>query len=154
MKSEGTSKKKLKKALKTSTAVVLLTTAVLSVIYRLPLCFESQNPAALAAAAFTLTNGEYKLENSKTEKPTASDQKPTESADTEPVAEKNHKRDKSTYYDSYGNHDGENKYTVEERTIGDTELRLTTALSKTKRDCRLTLTDFFRQNCRFQLTRA
>ena len=108
MKSEGTSKKKLKKALKTSTAVVLLTTAVLSVIYRLPL-FESQNPAALAAAAFTLTNGEYKLENSKAEKPTASDQKPTESADTEPVAEKNHKRDKSTYYDSYGNHDGENK---------------------------------------------
>lgn len=99
MKSEGTSKKKLKKALKTSTAVVLLTTAVLSVIYRLPLCFESQNPAALAAAAFTLTNGEYKLENSKTEKPTVSDQKPTESADTEPVAEKNHKRDKSTYYD-------------------------------------------------------
>ena len=59
MKSEGTSKKKLKKALKTSTAVVLLTTAVLSVIYRLPLCFDSQNPAALAAAAFTLTNGEY-----------------------------------------------------------------------------------------------
>ena len=77
---------KLKKALKTSTAVVLLTTAVLSVIYRLPLCFESQNPAALAAAAFTLTNGEYKLENSKTEKPTASDQKPTESADTEPIS--------------------------------------------------------------------
>lgn len=88
MKSEGTSKKKLKKALKTSTAVVLLTTAVLSVIYRLPLCFESQNPAALAAAAFTLTNGEYKLENSKAEKPTASDQKPTESANAEPVAEK------------------------------------------------------------------
>ena len=108
MKSEGTSKKKLKKAVKISTAVVLLTTAVLSVIYRLPLCFESQNPAALAAAAFTLTNGEYKLENSKTEKPTASEQKPTESADTEPTVQKNHKRDKSTYYDSYGNHDGEN----------------------------------------------
>mgnify|MGYP000040070866 FL=1 len=119
MKSVGTSKKKLKKALRTSTAVVLLTTAVLSVIYRLPLCFESQNPAALAAAAFTLTNGEYKLENSKTEKPTDSDQKPTESADTEPIAEKNHKRDKSTYYDSYGNHDGENKYTVVVRTLGD-----------------------------------
>ena len=116
MKSEGTSKKKLKKALRTSTAVVLLTTAVLSVIYRLPLCFESQNPAALAAAAFTLTNGEYKLENSKTEKPTDSDQKPTESADTEPIAEKNHKRDKSTYYDSYGNHDGETNYPVEQRS--------------------------------------
>lgn len=132
MKSEGTSKKKLKKALKTSTAVVLLTTAVLSVIYRLPLCFESQNPAALAAAAFTLTNGEYKLENSKTEKPTAPDQKPTESADTEPVAEKNHKRDKSTYYDSYGNHDGENKYTVEERTIGDTGTQVDNCFVKNK----------------------
>ena len=132
MKSEGTSKKKLKKALKTSTAVVLLTTAVLSVIYRLPLCFESQNPAALAAAAFTLTNGEYKLENSKTEKPTVSDQKPTESADTEPVAEKNHKRDKSTYYDSYGNHDGENKYTVEERTIGDTGTQVDNCFVKNK----------------------
>ena len=109
-----------------------MTTAVLSVIYRLPLCFESQNPAALAAAAFTLTNGEYKLENSKAEKPTASDQKPTESADTEPVAEKNHKRDKSTYYDSYGNHDGENKYTVEERTIGDTGTQVDNCFVKNK----------------------
>lgn len=81
MKSEGTSKKKLKKALKTSTAVVLLTTAVLSVIYRLPLCFESQNPAALAAAAFTLTNGEYKLENSKTE----NRQLPTKSPQNQPT---------------------------------------------------------------------
>jgi len=81
VKSEGTSKKKLKKALKTSTAVVLLTTAVLSVIYRLPLCFESQNPAALAAAAFTLTNGEYKLENSKTE----SRQLPTKSPQNQPT---------------------------------------------------------------------
>lgn len=132
MKSEGTSKKKLKKALKTSTAVVLLTTAVLSVIYRLPLCFDSQNPAALAAAAFTLTNGEYKLENSKTEKPTASDQKPTESANTEPTTPKNHKRDKSTYYDSYGNHDGENKYTVEERTIGDTGTQVDNCFVKNK----------------------
>ena len=79
MKSEGKSKNKFKKAIKISTAVVLLSTAVLSVIYRFPLCFDSQNPAALAAAAFTLTNGEYKLENLKTEKPTASDQKPTES---------------------------------------------------------------------------
>ena len=132
MKSEGTSKKKLKKALKTSTAVVLLTTAVLSVIYRLPLCFKSQNPAALAAAAFTLTNGEYKLENSKAEKPTASEQKPTESADTEPTVQKNHKRDKSTYYDSYGNHDGENKYTVEERTIGDTGTQVDNCFVKNK----------------------
>ena len=92
MKSEGTSKKKLKKTIKISTAVVLLSTAVLSVIYRLPLCFDSQNPAALAAAAFTLTNGEYKLESSKAEKPTESDQNPTESTDTQPVAVKNHKR--------------------------------------------------------------
>ena len=88
MKSEGTSKKKLKKVLKTSTAVVLLTTAVLSVIYRLPLCFESQNPAALAAAAFTLTNGEYKLENSKTEKPTASDQSPQNQPTQNPQSKK------------------------------------------------------------------
>lgn len=132
MKSEGTSKKKLKKTIKISTAVVLLSTAVLSVIYRLPLCFDSQNPAALAAAAFTLTNGEYKLESSKAEKPTESDQNPTESTDTQPVAVKNHKRDKSTYYDSYGNHDGENKYTVEERTIGDTGTQVDNCFVKNK----------------------
>lgn len=66
------------------------------------------------------------------EKPTASDQKPTESADTEPTVPKNHKRDKSTYYDSYGNHDGENKYTVEERTIGDTGTQVDNCFVKNK----------------------
>ena len=132
MKSEGKSKNKFKKAIKISTAVVLLSTAVLSVIYRLPLCFESQNPAALAAAAFTLTNGEYRFENSKAKKPTDSGQKPTESADTEPIVQEKHKRDKSTYYDSYGNHDGENKYTVEERTIGDTGTQVDNCFVKNK----------------------
>lgn len=45
---------------------------------------------------------------------------------------KNHKRDKSTYYDSYGNHDGENKYTVEERTIGDTGTQVDNCFVKNK----------------------
>lgn len=68
----------------------------------------------------------------KGEKPTDSGQKPTESADTEPIVQEKHKRDKSTYYDSYGNHDGENKYTVEERTIGDTGTQVDNCFVKNK----------------------
>ena len=154
MKSEGTSKKKLKKALKTSTAVVLLTTAVLSVIYRLPLCFESQNPAALAAAAFTLTNGEYKLENSKTEKPTASDQKPTESADTEPTVRKVKRQPRFIFDKAVVNLSSRVAYGAFLNRVFVLAVMVAVGIVIGAFVTLVIFLDFFRQNCRFQLTRA
>lgn len=120
MKNKGTSRqnKSVKNILRVVTAVVLLSTAVFCVIYRIPMCFDSQNPAALAAAAFTLTNGKYRLEENKAEKPVRQTVVDNSKKGDVTVAEKNKKRDKSDYYDSFGNHDGEAKYTVEERSIG------------------------------------
>ncbi len=111
-------KEKFFKAVKVSVSFVLLVTAVLCVFCRLPQCFNSQNPAALAAAAFTLANGEYRLETEEKE----DTDKTVKVSQLQKVEDRDNEkeekvRDKSNYYDSYANHEGENKYTVEERQI-------------------------------------
>lgn len=117
MKSKG----KFLNGFKILVSFVLLTTAVLCVVRRLPECFGSQNPAALAAATFTLTNGTYKLgsdeasDDSTDNISATSPQTTSQSSDISTAVKK--ERDKSDYYDSYAEHEGEAKYTIEERAI-------------------------------------
>ncbi len=114
MKKQG----KLLKTAKATLSLFLVSVSAMCVLYRLPECFGSQNPAALVAAAFTLTDGEYRLESEKkSEKST----QPTEEKETQPEDEENEIaspkiRDKSGYYDSYAEHEGEAKYEVAEQT--------------------------------------
>lgn len=50
-------------ALKITASIVLVLTAVFCIYKRLPECFASDKPAALAVAALTLSDGTYKLSN-------------------------------------------------------------------------------------------
>ena len=112
-------KGKVSEIFKVTLSSLLFITAVLSVIYRLPQCFNSENPA-LMAASFTLADGKYKPE---TQKPTQATEQTTPVSTQEVIITENTKpklRDKSGYYDSYAEHDGEAKYAVEERYIGQT----------------------------------
>ncbi len=115
------SKGKLLKTVKLTISFILFSAAVFCVFRRLPECFGSQNPAALAAAAFTLTDGKYKIETEEeNQKPsvqsTASDE--TSASHSEEIAAVlPKKRDKSDYYDSFASHEGETKYEIEERNI-------------------------------------
>lgn len=116
-------KDKFLNGVKITASFVLVIVAICCVCQRFPMCFTSQNPAALAAAAFTLTDGTYKLVDDKNSDdspndPTNPTTQTTPSEDVVSVAVKK-ERDKSGYYDSFAEHKGEAKYTVEEKTIGD-----------------------------------
>ena len=114
MKKQG----KLLKTAKAMLSLFLISVSAICVLHRLPECFGSQNPAALAAAAFTLTDGEYRLEvNKKTEQatePASETETQPDNGTTETASPKI--RDKSGYYDSYAEHEGEAKYEVAEQT--------------------------------------
>ena len=108
-----------KRILKVSLAAALAVTAGVCVFRRLPECFASEQ-GALAAAAFTLTDGDYRLDAEESAAPTraaaskpSQEQKSTEPARRNPVK----LRDKTDYYDSFAPHEGEAKYSVAERTI-------------------------------------
>ena len=132
-------KGKVSKIFKITLSSLLFITAVISVIHRLPECFTSENPA-LMAANFTLADGSYRYEK----------QKPTQVIDsTKPVATENiiytdnakpKLRDKSGYYDSYAKHEGEAKYAVEERYIGQTGTSVENCYVKNKTGLEI---DFF-----------
>ncbi len=127
------------KSVKVSISFVLLTVAVFCVLRRLPECFGSQNPAALAAAAFTLTDGEYRLEASS--KSNDASIQPTDDVDVNVKTEDAKKtepklRDKSGYYDSYADHSGEavyevaeNRYTGEGLSVDNFYIKNNTGLS-------------------------
>ena len=117
MKSKG----KLLKGFRAAIALVLIAVAIGCVATRLPQVFSDRD-TALAAAAFTLTDGRMFAE-SGTEPSTAASEAPPNTrphterkaamaADTQPK-----QRDKSSYYDSFGNHDGEARYSVAEKTV-------------------------------------
>ncbi len=153
MKSKG----KFLNKLKTLAAVVLLSTALFCVARRLPECFDSQNPAALAAAAFTLTSGEYRLEqnkNAKADKPETDKNSDSENDNnaTEPKTAK--KRDKSDYYDSYADHGDEAKYTVEERSIEDSGTAVDNFFVKNKTGLSLDFEDLLAQKLPFKLEKG
>lgn len=102
---------------------MLVGMAAFCVVYRLPECFGSEDSAALAAAAFTLTDGKYRPEASITE-PSAeferTEKTGSDSIEETKATEKTVKksRDKSDYYDSFADHSGEAQYDVAEKTIG------------------------------------
>ena len=111
---------KLVKVGKAAVSFALLLTAVFCVFRRLPECFTSEESAVLAAA-FTLTDGQYISENNKQDEKKESKQNATqpttvsETKATEKTSEK--ERDKSGYYDSFAKHEGEEKYSIEEKNI-------------------------------------
>ena len=53
-------------ALKITASIILVSTAVFCVCRRMPECFASDKPAALAVAALTLSDGTYKLADTET----------------------------------------------------------------------------------------
>ncbi len=107
---------RLSKFLKYTVSALILSLAVICVARRIPECFGAQNPAVLAAA-ITLNKGEIKnIEETKpTDNKTESSEAiiPTENNNTIDSSE----RDKSDYYNSFARHEGEEKYSIEERTI-------------------------------------
>lgn len=118
-------KGKFPKFLKVVASFAIVITAVFCLIRRLPECFGSQNSAALAAAVFTLADGEYRLSDNKeetvatesdTSSVTPSAGKKTNEESYKPIDKSN--RDKSDYYDSFADHTGEEKYSIAEKTIG------------------------------------
>ena len=69
--------------------------------------------------AFTLTDGKYRVEaptEPQTEAPRAV--RTEAQASTKPSVKTGGSRDKSGYYDSYGDHSGEARYSVAEKTVG------------------------------------
>lgn len=122
-------KGKFLKAVKISVSLFLFVIAALCVFRRLPECFDSQNPAALAAATFTLTDGKYKYESSKnteslSESKISNQDSVSDSEISATVKPAKKERDKSDYYDSFAAHDGEAKFEIAEKTFsgGGTEV--------------------------------
>lgn len=115
-------KGKALKILKTTFASALLLAAVASVAHRLPECFSSHDPAALAAAAFMLTDGKYRLTTGEEEATTEAEQQPTGSQpQTRTIKEYTAKpkpKSKIGYYDTFANHEGEEKYDIISKTVG------------------------------------
>lgn len=106
-------------AVKIFVSLCLVCSAAFCVASRFSQCFKSNNPAMLAAAAFTLAGGDYKIE-----KPTDTSQDNSKGENKEPqndassatqtVSSIEKNRDKSDYYDSFGEHNGEVKYEIAE----------------------------------------
>ena len=111
-------KGKFFKAVKSGAAVLLVLTAVVCVIRRVPQVF-SERDTALAAAAFTLTDGKVFAGGSAepSSAPAVTQSTSPTAAVAETAALPNEKRDKTGYYDSFGNHSGEARYAVTEKTI-------------------------------------
>ena len=100
MKNKG----KLLTYLKVLLSVILISTAVFSIVKRGEECLNLNDPAALAAAAFTLTDGTYKLNLSNNKQSQSKDTEDKKISETEPknetaIAQVNKKRDKSNRFD-------------------------------------------------------
>ena len=111
-------KVRIRKFFRICLAVSLIGTACYRLMLRLPECFGGSD-TALAAAAFTLTDGKYRVEaptEPQTEAPSAV--RTETQASTKPSGKTGDSRDKSGYYDSYGDHSGEARYSVAEKTVG------------------------------------
>lgn len=101
-------------------SLAIMGIAVICVVQRASQCFGANDPALLAAA-MTLSDGEIEYaEQADTEKEnkTENSDEPSpinDSKNNEYNADK--ERDKNGYYDSFASHEGEEKYTIESRTI-------------------------------------
>lgn len=110
---------KILKRIKTGFALMLAALAVFCLLTRLPQAFANGDDAALAAAAFTLNDGKYRVE-AGTDAPqsvSAADKEEEVKPAANMIQTETPERDKSEYYDSYGNHEGEAVYSVGEKTI-------------------------------------
>lgn len=117
-------KGKAVKLLKSALAFSLVLLAAFCVLRRLPECFDPES-GALAAAAFTLTDGVYRVEAGTEpragEEPQAQqviNQKENETTAATAPSQPKTSRDKSGYYDTYANHSGESKLPVTQKQIG------------------------------------
>lgn len=108
-------KGKFRKGIKIAVSCVLMAAALVSVVRRMPEVFSDRD-TALAAAAFTLSDGKVYAAGS-TETTAAPSSVATVPPTTAAPALQPQQRDKGGYYDSFGNHDGEARYAVEEKTI-------------------------------------
>lgn len=131
-------KGKFVRILKTSISFMICFAAVLCILQRVPQCF-SQNPAALAAATFTLNNGTYKIidntENeNQDENPIVIEKNQNKTGQSTNTDKTPEKRDKSNYYDSFAEHKGENKYTISENSYFGTGTQIENFYIKNKTD--------------------
>lgn len=114
-------KGKLLKLAKISTAFTLVIIAAFCIIRRLPECFDPQS-GALAAAAFTLTDGVYSVQTGTEpeipEQTTVQSNPGTTGSAEAVLSQPDKKRDKSGYYDSFAPHTGEEKLDIAEKQIG------------------------------------
>ena len=108
-------------AAKAVLAAAMIAAAGFSLTQRLPECFGSDD-TALAAAAFTLTDGRYRPASEPStaapqvqrEEKSVAETKPSEARQ---VMNSETKRDKTGYYDSFADHSGETRYDITEKTI-------------------------------------
>ncbi|MBU5463012.1 stage II sporulation protein P [Lachnoclostridium sp. MSJ-17] len=111
-------KVRIRKFFRVIFAVLLIATACCCLTQRLPECLAGGD-TAFAAAAFRLTDGKYRVE-AQTEPQT----EPSSAAAVSAAAQasgssaESGTQDKSGYYDSFGDHSGEARYSVEEKTVG------------------------------------
>ena len=124
-------------ALKITASIILVSTAVFCVCRRMPECFASDKPAALAVAALTLSDGTYKLSDAETTTLANTDTTQKKQDETQPITKPvtitrnlNGEKDKSGYYDSFGNHDGEAVYDILAEQIGANGVKCGTAYVK------------------------
>lgn len=113
-------------ALKIFTAVLMSIVAMFCLVVRVPQCFKSSDGAVLAAAALTLSEGEI-LNDNKLDSQTNTEETTTTKPMTTPVEEttsnvtqiNDAQRNWDDYYNSYADHDGEDKYDVTEKQYTD-----------------------------------
>lgn len=137
-------------------AFALIITAVFCVIQRLPSLIGGGESAALAAAAFTLTDGKYRIESGSVPSQTVTEQQPvTTQPFTQPDAvtatSERKTRDKSGYYDSLADHSGEAKYEVAEKTFGADGTEVGGAYIKNKTGLALDFTSIMNTPLTFQV---
>lgn len=113
-------KRGLIKLIKCTLAVSLAALACFSLVKRIPQCFGARD-TALAAAAFTLSDGSIRAQAAATSPEREQETtEPKGNDDEKPAAVVNasaKSRDKSGYYDTYADHSGEEKLPIISKTI-------------------------------------
>ena len=111
---------------KTTVSAILLITAIACLCRRLPQCFGADEPAALAAA-LTLSNGTYRVEKmsqKETQAPQQAEQTTAPASTKErKVKTERQKKDKDGYYDTYADHEGEEKYDIVAQQFGESDVK-------------------------------
>lgn len=130
---------KLLNAIKILISFILVLTAIFSISIRFPQCFSNNDKAILTVAALTLTDGKYlenvqddeilteKIDKSKTKNKNQNQNENKTEKKNGKTIEKNIElpqivkktKDKTDYYNTYGNHSGEEKYNITEKHIDD-----------------------------------